>query len=132
MSTLAAPGATPPANLAEPDPSAGSESLAQPAVVAKMPRFPELGGRTEYAEASSLDSLLDINVTITVELGRVTLPIGDVLKLGVGSVLPLDRNVSDPVDLVVQGVRFARGEVVVVEDHFAIRIKEIMEPKKRQ
>ena len=132
MSTLAAPGATPPANPAEPDPSAGPESPAQPAVVAKVPRFPELGGGTAHGDAASLDSLLDISVTITVELGRVTLPIGDVLKLGVGSVLPLDRSVSDPVDLVVQGVRFARGEVVVVDDHFAIRIKEIMEPKKRQ
>jgi flagellar motor switch protein FliN/FliY len=75
--------------------------------------------------------LLDVTVTVTAELGRVSLTIGDLLKLNTGSVLELDRLVAEPVELMVQGVRLARGEVVVVDDHFAIRIKEISEPKKK-
>jgi flagellar motor switch protein FliN/FliY len=78
-----------------------------------------------------LGGLVDVKVTVTAELGRVTLAIGEVLKLGVGSVLELNRGVAEPVDLMVQGVRLARGEVVVVDDHFAIRITELAEPKKK-
>jgi len=100
-------------------------------VVAKVADFAALTGTAGVASASSLDRLLDVAVTVTAELGRVTVSIGDILKLGVGSVLELDRPVSEPVDLMVQGVRLARGEVVVVEDRFAIRIKEISDPKKR-
>jgi len=66
---------------------------------------------------------------VTAELGRMTLSIADILKLGLGSVVSLDRTVSEPVDLLVQGVPFARGEVVVIEDRFAIRIREILDPK---
>jgi flagellar motor switch protein FliN/FliY len=58
-------------------------------------------------------------------LGRAELSVEDMLNLGVGSVIELDRLISDPVDLVVQNVKVARGEVVVVNDQFAIRITEI-------
>ena len=61
----------------------------------------------------------------------MTLPISTVLNLNVNSVLELKRGVNEPVDLLVQGVLLARGEVVVVDDCFAIRIKDIPEPKKR-
>src|SRR5262249_24105477 len=83
------------------------------------------------AAAASLDRLLDVTVTVTAELGRVTLPISALLNLGVNSVLELNRSVAEPVDLMVQGVRLARGAVVVVGDCFAVRIKEISEPRKR-
>jgi flagellar motor switch protein FliN/FliY len=99
-------------------------------VVARMPEFAELTPAVAAA-AGSINHLLDVTVTVTAELGRVTLAIGDILKLGLGSVLQLDRTVADPVDLMVQGVRLARGEVVVVDDRFAIRIKEIADTKKR-
>ena len=70
-----------------------------------------------------------MSVSVTAELGRVTISIGDILKLGLGSVVGLDRAVSEPIDLLVQGVPFARGEVIVIEDRFAIRIHEILDPK---
>ncbi|HZU35177.1 MAG TPA: FliM/FliN family flagellar motor switch protein, partial [Gemmataceae bacterium] len=92
-------------------------------VIAKVADFAELREAAEGAGAASLDRLLDVDVTVTAELGRAMLSIGDILKLNIGSVLELDRPVSEPVDLMVQGVRLARGEVVVVEDCFAIRIK---------
>src|SRR5690242_9778826 len=100
-------------------------------VVARVAQFAELTGHPGEPGAGGLDALHEVTVTVAAELGRVTLTIGDVLKLGVGSVLELHRSINEPVDLMVQGVRLARGEVVVVDDRFAIRIREIAEPKKR-
>jgi flagellar motor switch protein FliN/FliY len=100
-------------------------------VVARVAQFAELTGSAAEPGAGGLEGLQDVSVTVAAELGRVSLTIGEVLKLGVGSVLELHRSITEPVDLMVQGVRLARGEVVVVDDRFAIRIKEIAEPKKR-
>lgn len=102
-----------------------------PEIEARFPEFAEMEGHAPPGPPGSLDSLLDVTVTVSAELGRITLPISEVLKLGLGSVLELNRAVSEPVDLIVQGVKLARGEVVVVEDRFAIRIQEILDPKKR-
>jgi flagellar motor switch protein FliN/FliY len=98
-------------------------------VVASIADFPEFEALKAASETGSLNQLLDVEVCVTAELGRVTMSIGDILKLGLGSVVELDRSVSEPVDLLVQGVPFARGEVVVIEDRFAIRIQEILDPK---
>ncbi|MGB6043892.1 MAG: FliM/FliN family flagellar motor switch protein [Pirellulales bacterium] len=76
-----------------------------------------------------MDRFYNVNVTVWAELGRTAMPIGELVKLGEGAVLKLGRSVSEPVDLVAQGVVLARGEVVVVDDCFAVRIKEI-EPRK--
>lgn len=115
-----------------PEIAPASEAAAdRPAVVAQPPAFAELDAPDAPPPAAPLECLLDVTVTVTAELGRVMLPIGEVLKLGVGSVLQLDRAVTEPVDLMVQGIRLGRGEVVVVDNCFAIRIKEISDPKKR-
>jgi len=100
-------------------------------VVARVADFTEQAAASTLGTPAPLDRLLDVTVTVTAELGRVTLPISAVLNLNVNSVLELNRGVAEPVDLLVQGVLLARGEVVVVDDCFAIRIKEIAEPKKR-
>lgn len=102
-------------------------------VEARTPDFTEMSASAAGALAGSgsLEHLLDVNCTVTAELGRTKMSIGDVLKLNVGSVIELNRLVSEPVDVLVQGVLLARGEVVVVNDRFAIRIKEIVEPRKR-
>ena len=113
------------------DTSGPEQPFQAAAVEATVPEFAELRPGRAEGEPGSLQNLLDVTVTVTAELGRVTLPISEVLKIGVGSVLELHRAVSEPVDLLVQGVRFARGEVVVVDDRFAIRIHEIIDPKKR-
>jgi flagellar motor switch protein FliN/FliY len=101
-------------------------------IAAKAAEFAELSAAPAAANLASLDSLLDVTVTVTAELGRTTTSIGNLLKLGVGSVVELERSIAEPLDLMAQGVRLARGEVVVVDDRFAIRIKEIIEPRKRQ
>ena len=104
----------------------------KPDVEARVPEFADLGApSTKGAATGSLDNLLDVTCTVTAELGRRKLSIGEVLKLNVGAILELDRAVSEPVDVMVQGVLLARGEVVVVDDRFAIRVKEIIDAKRR-
>lgn len=98
-------------------------------IVGQLAEFPELAARTPSGTIGTINHLYDVSVNVTAELGRMTLSIADILKLGIGSVVSLDRTVSEPVDLLVQGVPFARGEVVVIEDRFAIRIREIIDPK---
>ncbi len=110
---------------------AAGASAPVPSVGVKAPDFADLKPHASGQAVNPLDHLLDVNVKVTVELGRAMLSIQEVLKLEVGSVVELDRLIFEPVDLMVQGVRLARGEVVVVDDHFAIRIKEITDPKKR-
>ncbi len=114
-----------------------AEEVATPAtegaaeIVAKVADFSELHPSPSSSTPESLQHLMEVQVTVTAELGRITMTIGEVLKLGMGSILELDRPVSEPIDLMVNGVRLARGEVVVVNDRFAIRIKDIAEPRKR-
>ena len=98
-------------------------------VVARMAEFPQLTPPPGTDGGPSLQFLKDVPVTITARLGQVTLPIGDILGLGPGAILELDRDVTQPVELTVRGMTFARGEVVVVDDHFAIRIKELLSPR---
>lgn len=76
--------------------------------------------------APNLDLLLDVPVTLTVELGSSQLPMRDALQLSVGSVLQLDKPASAPVELFVNRKLIARGEVVVVEDRLGVRITEIL------
>jgi len=100
----------------------------------REPEFQDLGGAQAQplppsAANGTLDRLLDVTVDVSVELGRAVRSIADVMKFGPGTVVELDRAISEPVDLIVQGVHVARGEVVVVDDHFAIRISEILDPR---
>ena len=82
---------------------------------------------TENASAgASIDILLDTNVPVTVAIGRKDVPIQRLLQLSPGSVLRLDKPIDAPVDLYLKDTVFATGSVVVVEDRFAVRIKEIL------
>ncbi|MCZ7637272.1 MAG: flagellar motor switch protein FliN [Verrucomicrobia bacterium] len=75
---------------------------------------------------ANLDVLLDVPVSLTVELGGCLMPMREVLQLGPGSVVQLDKVASAPVELLVNRKLIARGEVVVVEDRFGIKITEIV------
>ena len=96
----------------------------KPEVAAKAPSFPNFTP-VKPAAGKSLDHLYGVRLDAEAVLGRADLSVEDMLNLDIGSVVELDRLVADPVDLVVQNVRVARGEVVVVNDQFAIRITEI-------
>jgi len=93
---------------------------------ANSPAFASLTD-TGKGPKSSLQRFHDVQVTVSAQLGSVSMPLGEVLQFAEGSVIELSRSVNEPVDLMAQGVRIARGEVVVVDDCFAIRIKEIEE-----
>ena len=114
-----------------PAPAPAFSDTTNPSVEARLADFPALEALAPGASVGSLQQLLEVSVNVTAELGRATLPISDILKLGPGSVVELDREVLVPVDLLVQGVRFARGEVVVIDGRFAIRVSEIIDPKQR-
>lgn len=101
----------------------------QPPVEASPPEFPVLDPTASPAGGTPLDSLRDVPITITACLGRATLPIGAILRLGPGAVVELEEAISAPIELTVRGVPFATGEVVVIDDHFAIHIKNLLPPR---
>jgi flagellar motor switch protein FliN len=81
---------------------------------------------------TSLEMLMDVPLKISVELGRSQMTLRQTLELVQGSVIELDRLAGDPVDVYVNDRIFARGEVVVVDDKFAVRITELIDPKSKQ
>jgi len=74
----------------------------------------------------SIDILLDLNVPVTVSIGRTEIPVRRLLQLAPGSVLKLDKSIDSPADLYLRDTRFATGDVVVVDGWFAVRIREIL------
>ncbi|MCA9027233.1 MAG: flagellar motor switch protein FliN [Planctomycetaceae bacterium] len=87
--------------------------------------FPEMTSSPNHGAELPLNRFLDVTLQASVELGQAQISIGEVLKLGQGAVVQLDRDVTDPVDILVQGVRLARGEVVIVDDSYAVRITQV-------
>ncbi len=79
----------------------------------------------------NLDFILDIPLLVTVELGRARFPIQDLLKIGEGSVMELNKLVGEPLEVLVNGKPVARGEVVVVNEKFALRLTDIAQPNER-
>lgn len=79
----------------------------------------------------NIDLILEVSLRVTVELGRTTMSIRDVLELGPGSVIELDRLAGEPVDILINDHLIARGEVVVVDESFGVRVTDIVTPAKR-
>lgn len=79
----------------------------------------------------TLDAVQDIPVNISVVLGKTTMQVNQLLKLGRGAVVELDRKVGEPIDIYVNNRLVARGEVVVVEDRIGITMTEIIKPDKK-
>lgn len=92
-------------------------------------QFQEFGQpASSGAGAVGLNSLQDVELDLCIELGRAELLIQEVLKLKEGSVVPLDKLAGDPVDILVNGRLVARGEVLVLNDNFCVRVAEILDP----
>ena len=85
----------------------------------------------ESGEPASLDLILDIPLAVTVELGRSKMLINDLLQLGQGSVIELTKLVGDPLEVLVNNKLVARGEVVVVNEKFGVRLTDIVTPMER-
>ena len=82
-------------------------------------------------ESPMLERLMDLELPLSVALGRAVLPIQDILKMTSGSLIELDRGVGDYVDLMVHGTLVARGEIVSVKGNYGVRIKEIISRQDR-
>jgi len=83
------------------------------------------------AEGENLDVILDIPVTISMEIGRTNISIRNLLQLNQGSVVELDRLAGEPMDVLVNGTLVAHGEVVVVNEKFGIRLTDVISPAER-
>ena len=74
-----------------------------------------------------MDLVLEVELPLTVSFGRTYLPLRDVLKLSTGSIIELDRLINDPVDIIINNCVVARGEVVVIEGNYGIRVTDVVD-----
>jgi flagellar motor switch protein FliN/FliY len=86
----------------------------------------DFGGAPATTESATLDLLRDVELDLRIELGRTHMYLEDVLRLSKGAVVPLDRLAGDPVDIYVNGRLIARGEVLILNDNFCVRVAELM------
>jgi flagellar motor switch protein FliN/FliY len=100
---------------------------------AQVADFDELVDDTRVASTGDvkMDAILDVPVTISMEIGRTNLNIRNLLQLNQGSVVELDRLAGEPMDVLVNGTLIAKGEVVVVNEKFGIRLTDIVSPSDR-
>jgi len=77
-------------------------------------------------DSPNLDLLMNVSLGVSAELGRCTMRVSDVLKLGKGSIVELDRLAGSPIDVLVNNRLVARGEVVAVDDRFGVRVTEVV------
>jgi flagellar motor switch protein FliN/FliY len=126
----AGPNATSPADVPH-DPLPFRQPLPQqppaaPTPTAHRARFTPLPDPEPAAQRSNLDLLAGLQMHVSVELGRTDLTVAEVLGLGPGSVVELDRVAGEPVDILVNDRLIARGEVVVVDENFGVRVVEVV------
>lgn len=113
------------------------ETMMQPTIEGKVTvraaRFAPLAHPSDEDRSApqNIDFLLDVTLSIAVELGRTKMAIKDVLALGPGSVIELDKAAGEPVDMRVNDKLMAKGEVVVIDDRFGVRVTDIISPSQR-
>lgn len=100
-------------------------------VIVQPVQFAPLQPNLQSTEITNIDLIMDVPLQITVELGKTRKTIREVLNLGPGSVVELDKLAGEPVDLLVNGKLLAKGEVVVIDENFGIRITDIISPIER-
>ncbi len=107
------------ASVNEPVPSASDLAV-------KPFRLPDFSGAPPSGEAATLALIREVELDVKIELGRTQMYLDDVLKLHKGSVVALDKLAGDPVDIFVNGRLIARGEVLVLNDNFCVRVAELI------
>ncbi len=110
--------------MSTPDPKNAAVARAQ---------FGDLGPKAAGAggQEMNLNLILDVAVTLALEVGRARMPVRDLLQLAPGAVVELDRLAGEPLDVLVNGVCIARGEVVVVNEKFGIRLTDVVSATER-
>lgn len=137
--TASAAPASAPSPVTAPTPAAGQpvltplptghQELHEPLV--RPAQFTSFAAQGEGASMANIDLILDVQLRVTVELGRKLMSVRDILALGPGSVVELDKVAGEPVDVLVNDRLIATGEVVVADDNFGVRITDIVNPAKR-
>jgi flagellar motor switch protein FliN/FliY len=107
------------------NPSAENGSAPTPA------QFASLQADTANSTDLDLDVILDVPVTLSLEVGRARLPIRNLLQLNQGSVVELERGAGESLDVFVNGTLIAHGEVVVINDRFGVRLTDVVSPSER-
>jgi flagellar motor switch protein FliN/FliY len=111
--------------MSTPDPKTAPVARAQFGDLKANPAAPAVTGEM------NLNLILDVSVTLALEVGRAKMAVRDLLQLAPGAVVELDRAAGEPLDVLVNGVRIARGEVVVVNEKFGIRLTDVVSPSER-
>jgi flagellar motor switch protein FliN len=88
-------------------------------------------GQSAIRDHVDIEMIQDVQVTLSLEVGRTRISIRNLLQLNQGSVVELDRSAGEPLDLYVNGTLFAHGEVVVVNDKFGVRVTDVVNPSER-
>jgi len=95
------------------------------AVAVQSQGLDELADSSAHGAAIGLGSLMDVPVRVTVEVGRARIPLAELVELGPGSLVVLDREVHEPADIMVNGKIVARGEVVTMDGHYGVRVTSV-------
>lgn len=103
----------------------------QPQVMVQPAQFAPIGMSKSNKESGNIGLILDVPLQVTVELGNTRMRIKEILELGIGSVIELDKVAGDPVDIYVNGKLIAKGEVVVIDENFGIKVTDIISPIER-
>jgi flagellar motor switch protein FliN/FliY len=116
-----------PQHFGSPYASVGSQPNVQPASFSSFEQYPPL----QQSESKNLDMLLDIPLQVTVELGRTRRSVKEILELSAGSIIELDKLAGEPVDILVNNRLIAKGEVVVIDENFGVRVTDIISQSDR-
>ena len=118
---------SPAADVADADPGASAVDADY-----STAQFQDLQPETStQVGGQKLDVILDVPVTMSLEVGRTHMSVGELLRLSQGSVVELDRLAGEPLDVLVNGTLVAHGEIVVVNDKFGIRLTDVVSPAER-
>ncbi len=108
-----------------------TQSSIRPDVDVQTPQFQSFDSSPKVYPKENMDILMDVSLEVSVELGRTSRKIKEILEFGPGSIIELNRLVGEPVDVLVNGKFIATGEVVVIDENFGIRITDIINPENR-
>ena len=117
-----------PAPVSVPPHALGAASASGRQAAAGLPVYKSLPAQQQKQEPS-LDALRDVELDVRIELGRARMRIEEILKITTGAVVELDRLAGEPVDVYVSDRLVARGEVVVLDEKFAVRVTEVLSPQ---
>ncbi len=118
-------------DLPEDDSKADIDDINFPEPAVSKAEFQHLSEPAGKNVKRNIDLLMDVNLPISIELGRTKMSISDILALGPGSVVELNKLAGEPIDLLVNQKIVAKGEVVVIDENFGVRITQLMTPEER-